>query len=203
MSIQKVTLALSAFGILASSFIPSSAYANLEKQAVYETIKAYANLTACNHSFDQNAIDIKTTTQDIFFIDTEFNEDMDATKTTYYVLWYGDMACQGARLSSRYYVTEVVKQPYRLDRFLVMDNHAAFGDEGELISYNYIDSVRQLSDDRFVIDAWEYNAQQDNYNKYRHTITKRYYDNGHWDGYSWQLSGKKWLERQENMMLVQ
>lgn len=174
------------------------AYANSEKTAVYETMKTYANLTACNHSFERSISGVETTLKDVFLVNQEIHTDAAPKQTVYYVFWHGDMGCQGSNHSAQYFITKVFKR--YTDRFLVSDDHFAFGDEGELISYSHIDSIKQSSHDQFVITAWEYtdiDGYDYAYDQYLYTLKKQYSEHGLWTG--WYLTSKKWLARKDNI----
>ena len=188
--------------LLIGIFCSIGAYANSEKTAVYETMKTYANLTACNHSFGTSISGIKTTPKDVFLVNQEIHTDAAPKQTAYYVFWHGDMGCQGSNHSTQYFITKVFKR--YTDRFLVSDDHFAFGDEGELISYSHIDSIKQSSHNQFIITAWEYtdiDGYDGVYDQYLYTLKKQYNEYGIWTG--WYLAGKTWLARKDDMRFKQ
>lgn len=195
--------------LLMSLVLSVGAHANSEKSIVLAKMKSYADLVACEHSFGQNSLGKKTTLNDVFLVDRHIDEDFSLNdNTVYYVFWYGDMGCSGGNMSPSYFVTKVFQNGYA-DKFLVDDDHFAFGgnmmggwlDENEVgvLNYSYIENIQQRSQDKFVVTAWEYikiGEYDGVYDKYVYTFNKDYYE-GNWYG-GWDLVDKKRLERRKN-----
>lgn len=132
---------------------PSFASEQTERTQVLKTINNYIGSVACANS--------KIQSKDIFKIDS----DKDSGVATYYVLWVGDKGCQGGSGTMSFYISEVTR--YSNSRpFLVMSDDA-FGDNNEkawsredttqtTINYRFIDSIKQISPEKFEIVAGAY-----------------------------------------------
>ena len=132
---------------------PSFASEQTERTQVLKTINNYVGSVACANS--------KIQSKDIFKIDS----DVDSGIATYYVLWVGDKGCQGGSGTMSAYISEVTR--YSSSRpFLVMSDDA-FGDNNEkvwsdggitkpYINYRFVDSIKQISPEKFEITAGAY-----------------------------------------------
>lgn len=137
------------FVLINSSF----ASEQTERTAVLKTINNYIGSVACTTS--------KIQPKDIYKIDS----DKETGIATYYVSWVGDKGCQGGSGTMSYFVSEVAR--YSDSRpFLVMSDDA-FGDNNEkawndedttktMINYRFIDSIKQISPEKFEIIAGAY-----------------------------------------------
>lgn len=140
--------------ILGFSLInPSFASEQTERTQVLKTINNYIGSVSCANS--------KIKSKDIFKIDS----DLETGITTYYVLWVGDKGCQGGSGTMSFYVSEVSR--YSSNRPFLVISDDAFGDNNEkawsgedttktTINYRFIDSIKQISPEKFEIVAGAY-----------------------------------------------
>lgn len=175
--------------ILSTLAFSACAFANdlNEKKIVYNKVKSYADLVSCSNSFESDA-ENKTTLSDVILV----NKDNISTK--YYVLWGGDFGCFGGSGAGSSYITDVNKGSD--DKFYVL-NDFAFGDD--IINYRYIESMRKISADKFIVVSWDFADEKfggvdggGNFpaNKFEYTIELRYGD-------GWQITNKKLLEQRQ------
>lgn len=172
--------------ILVFAMMP--AHANTDKNIIYERMKAYADLVSCSNSFEDDGDIEKTKLSDIFFVGQE------GSIIEYYVLWGGDMGCAGGSSSASAYVTSVYKYEHQNDKFYIGDNFA-FGDIG--INYRFIESIKQISQDKFIVTAWDFADEKfggadggNNFpaNKFEYTIEKQ-------DKFTWHITNQKLIEQ--------
>lgn len=132
---------------------PSFASEQTERTQVLKTINNYVGSVACATS--------KITSNDIFKIDS----DKESGIATYYVFWVGDKGCQGGSGTMSFYVSEVAR--YSNSRPFLVISDDAFGDNNEkawsgedttktTINYRFIDSIKQISPEKFEITAGAY-----------------------------------------------
>lgn len=137
------------FVLINSSF----ASEQTERTQVLKTINNYMGSVACATS--------KIQSKDIFKIESE----KDTGIATYYVFWVGDKGCQGGSGTMSFFVSEVAR--YSNSRPFLVISDDAFGDNNEkawsgantskaTINYRFIDSVKQITPNKFEIVAGAY-----------------------------------------------
>ncbi len=170
---KKIAL-ISLFGLLAGQ---ANAESELERKAkVLNVMKMHAESIACETDFEKplesllsNVIKIQNTSP------YEFDES-----STYYVLWAGDLGCQGGSGSMSYHISEVGKiltrQPY------LVQNNNPFGDDiFAKINHRFISKIDTPGKDKIVIFSHEH-AEGDSNNfpslEYKYILT---YKDSKWD----------------------
>lgn len=145
----------SLIGTLLGLTLINSSFASeqTERTQVLKTINNYMGSVACATS--------KIKSKDIFKIDS----DEESGIATYYVFWVGDKGCQGGSGTMSFFVSEVAR--YSNSRPFLVISDDAFGDNNEkvwsgadtskaTINYRFIDSVKQITPNKFEIVAGAY-----------------------------------------------
>ena len=138
-------------GILISSFSLGSTYASelSEKTNIVRIMNNYITSISCMND--------KVQLKDIFTIDKPSENG-----SIYYVLWNGDIGCNGGTGTHSYYVSEVSR--FSPNRPLLVTTNDAFGDNNEAfwntdkasINYRFIQSMKQVSPSEFEIVSYDY-----------------------------------------------
>ncbi|WP_066165397.1 hypothetical protein [Aliarcobacter cryaerophilus] len=133
------------FGLLKAS-------TNKEKDEVLKVIKNYANSIACETTFDNPDF------QKLF--DNIVLSYKDSTgETNYYVLWGGDIGCNGGTSSSSYYVSEVGR--YSNSRPFLVIKRDIFGSLDD-INFRAIKSFKKIDDNKYEIVSINYDDNDPN-----------------------------------------
>lgn len=177
--------------------LPIRAVDNIQKEndieQVFKVAKMHAKISACSTSFDENENgEVSSTTEDIFLI-----ED-DGVFSTYYVSWDGDLGCGGG--SGAYsHIFTVIQKAIGAQYGYIVINDDAFNvnqkkeSEG-FFNPRFVESVKQISMDKFEIISSDYDSPQCNdagstsaaSAKYKYLIAK---DNG----IDWVLEQKQFI----------
>lgn len=120
-----------------------------EKNDVIRIMNNYTSSISCMND--------KTQLKDIFTIDKPSENG-----STYYVLWNGDIGCNGGTGTHSYYISEVSR--FSKNRPLLVTTNDAFGDNNEKvwnsdkssINYRFIKSVKQISSNEFEVVSYAY-----------------------------------------------
>lgn len=145
--------------------LPIHAVDNIQKEndieQVFKVAKMHAKISACSTSFDENENgEVSSTIRDIFLIDD------DELFGTYYVSWYGDLGCGGGSGTSSHIFTVVQKARHAQYGYIVI-NDDAFNinqkkDGDEFFNPRFVESVKQISRDKFEIISSDYDSPQCN-----------------------------------------
>lgn len=124
--------------------------AQADDKLVYEMVKQYANLTSCNHSFEDNA-QKRTTLSDVIFVK---NDDY---ATEYYVLWHGNMGCttdKDGSMKSHANITIVAKPKVTSNKYYIND----WNPFSEIADFNqyYIESLSKIGQDKYRVISWDW-----------------------------------------------
>lgn len=121
-----------------------------DERLAYDMVKQYANLTSCNHSFEDSAKK-KTTLADVIFV----RDDNYATE--YYVFWHGNMGCTADKdgsMKSYANITTVAKPKQTSHKYYVNDWHPF----SEIADFNqsYMESIYKIGDDKYRVISWDW-----------------------------------------------
>lgn len=177
--------------------LPIRAADNIQQEndieQVFKVAKMHAKISACSSSFDEDENgEGSSTIRDIFLIDD------DELFGTYYVSWYGDLDCGGGSGTSSHIFTVVQKARHAQYGYIVI-NDDAFNinqkkDGDEFFNPRFVESVKQISRDKFEIISSDYDSPQCNDTgstnfpsaKYKYLITKD-------KGIDWVLEQKQFI----------
>ena len=137
-------------GVLGFGSLHAAASNEIEdKQLVLKIMKQYSEVTACASTFTKDADNGKQTTiHDITTV--EYNKSDNSY--VFYVLWGGDLGCQGGSGTLSSYVTEVAKYGGNWKPYTIKTDYA-FGQDTDL-DYRYIESVKKISPFEFEVISW-------------------------------------------------
>lgn len=166
-----------------------------QKKEVLDIMKRYAEVRSCMHSFTKSPDNSEPTTlKDIFTVE----RDSEFTAYSYYVLWSGDLGCAGGSGTLSSYVTEVAKYGSGSWKPFTVQTDYAFGEDIG-INYRFIDSLKRISKDKFILVGWDYadekyggNDGGNNFpaNKFEYTIEMVM-------GEGWKITNQKLLEQKK------
>jgi len=154
-----------------------------EKYKILSIVKKYSETVACSTSFEGQD-SLETFLKDVYAIEP----DLEFGQATYYVLWHGDMGCYGGSGTDSFFVSEISR--YTSNRPFLVQNNKAFGKSfNEQINPRFIESVRQVNPNHFVIVSSKH-AKNDANNfpslKYQYVLQRQ--------DLFWQITSKKLLK---------
>lgn len=120
-----------------------------EKVKVLNLMKKYTELISCSNTFGENDLNRKTTIKDVFTIE----RDKETGSRTYFVWWGGAAPCSLANTGFSSYISSVYRESKELPFNVTSD--FAFGEDLNINS-RFIESVTQLSTEKFKIISWDY-----------------------------------------------
>ena len=155
---------------------------NAEKAQVLQLIKKHVEVSACTTTLDKNNYPQHMTDIDDVY---QIERDKKRGSVTYFVLWGGDMGCDGGSGTWSYHVSTVEKQS-SYKPFMVINDRAFGSALSADINFRFLESMKQLSADTFEIISWNY--ADDKYggkdagnnfpaNKFKYTVQ---YQKGQW-----------------------
>lgn len=120
-----------------------------EKNAVVRIMNNYVSSIACS----ENKVQLK----DVFTV-----QKPSESGSIYFVLWNGDVGCEGGTATHSYYISEVSN--FSPSRPLLVKSNDAFGDNNEehlnsnkaSINYRFIQSIKQIDPYEFEIISYAY-----------------------------------------------
>ena len=127
-----------------------------EKLDVISLVRKYSETVACMSHFEEEKSDRK-------FLNNVYpiERDKEIGIATYYMLWDGDIGCNGGSGTSSYIVSEVGK--YSDSRPLLVRNDNAFGDSvTQKINFRFIKKIQQISSTKFFITSAEHQDKDAN-----------------------------------------
>lgn len=179
-------------GLIASSAIAATDEIS-QKKEVLDIMKKYAEVRSCAHSFTKSSDNSEPTTlKDVFTVE----RDSEFSAYSYYVLWSGDLGCAGGSGTLSSYVTEVAKYGGGTWKPFTVQTDYAFGEDIG-INYRFIDSLKRINNDKFILIGWDYadekyggNDGGNNFpaNKFEYTIEMLI-------GEGWKITNQKLLEQ--------
>lgn len=124
--------------------------AQADDKLAYEMVKQYANLTSCNHSFEDKA-QKRTTLSDVILA----RDDDYATE--YYVLWHGNAGCitdKDGSIKSHANIT-VVSKPKAIGNKYYINDYNPFS---EVVDFNryYIENLYKIGQDKYRVISWDW-----------------------------------------------
>lgn len=121
-----------------------------EKLDVVSLIRKYSATVSCGSHFEEEKTDRKFI-NNIYTIE----KDRELGISTYYMLWDGDIGCNGGSATHSYIVSEVGR--YSDARPLLVRSDNAFGDEvAKKINFRFIKKIQQISPTKFFITSVEH-----------------------------------------------
>lgn len=127
-----------------------------EKLAVVSLVRKYSETVSCGSHFEEEKSDRKFL-NNIYSIE----KDQEIGIATYFMLWDGDIGCNGGSATHGYIVSEIGR--YSESRPLLVLNENAFGDEIlQKINFRFIKKIQQISPSKFFITSSEHQDQDAN-----------------------------------------
>ena len=121
-----------------------------EKIDVVSLVRKYSETVSCGSHFEEE----KSNKKFINNIHT-IEKDLELGIRTYFMLWDGDIGCNGGSGTHSYIVSEVGR--YSDSRPLLVRNDNAFGDEvAKKINFRFIKKIQQISPTKFFITSSEH-----------------------------------------------
>ena len=137
--------------LLYSTLYAEDAAIKAEKIAALKVLKQFTTTVACSTSFEYPDQPLRNFFKDIITV----HRDRDSGEVTYYILWGGDLGCNGGSGTYAHYVSEVYR--YHFDRsFAVMDYNVFDDIAPDRINPRFIESVKMLNPNRFTIVSSEF-----------------------------------------------
>ena len=85
--------------------------------------------------------------------------DIKYGRSTYYVLWFGNVGCDDGNASESFYITEVYRgsgnRPFTVYAAFIESSIYAFGDDIG-INYRFIQDVKKINSKQFEIVSWKH-----------------------------------------------
>jgi len=128
-----------------------------EKQDVLKIMKKYAESTACETSFEKEASPDGRVTglRDVNTIE----RDAEMGSSSYFVLWSGDVGCQGGSGTNSSYLSEVSRfsdtRPFLVTAQDVLGDKIQGGEAGQ-INMRFTESIKKLANGNLEIISWNY-----------------------------------------------
>ena len=127
-----------------------------EKLSVISLVRKYSETVSCGSHFEEEKSDRKFL-NNIYFIE----KDTEIGSTTYFMLWDGDIGCNGGSGTHSYIVSEIGR--YSESRPFLVLNENAFGDAVlQKINFRFIKKLQQVSPSKFFITSSEHQDQDTN-----------------------------------------
>lgn len=127
-----------------------------EKLSVISLVRKYSETVSCGSHFEKEKYDRKFL-NNVYTIE----KDTEIGSATYFILWDGDIGCNGGSATHGYIVSEIGR--YSESRPLLVLNDNAFGDEvSEKINFRFIEKIQQISPAKFFITSVEHQGQDAN-----------------------------------------
>lgn len=165
-----------------------------DKQNIYNMMREYTKLVSCMNSFEKEPENGKPTTlKDVQTV--EYNKKDNSY--VFYILWSGDLGCQGGSGTLSSYVTEIAKYGGDWTPYTVQTDYA-FGDDIGL-NYKYIQSINKINSLKFEVISWNYADTKfggedggSNFpaNKFKYTIERSKFE-------PWKITNQALLEQRK------
>lgn len=153
-----------------------------EKIAALTVLKKYSETVSCITNFEEEK-SVRKFLKNVYTI--ERNEENGSV--TYFILWHGDIGCQGGSGTNSAMISEVSRS-YGSGPLIVQNNDAFGEDFSEKINMRFIEKIQQVSDSRFLVVSSEFGDHDANNFpswKYQYTVDKI--------GFQWKVTNKKFL----------
>lgn len=165
--------------------IAGQAYAESEleeKVKVLSVMKKYSEAVACGTTFEVEE-SLEPFLKDTYTV--SYDPDYGST---YYVLWGGDVGCNGGSGTHSYYISEVGR--YSDSRPFLVLNDNAFGELFSLgINSRFIESVKMVGSRHFVVVSSEFSeGDANNFPSLKYQYALKY------QGAEWKVTDKKLLK---------
>lgn len=122
-----------------------------EKKEVLRIIKQYTQTIACNTTFEEN----KTTEQLLKNVYT-IARNAKPGGTIYYIFWGGDVGCMRGSGTYGYQVTEISRILPDYPFLVQNDEVAAFGEAWFGINQRFVESIKMIKPNHFVVVSSEF-----------------------------------------------
>lgn len=127
-----------------------------EKLSVISLVRKYSETVSCGSHFEEEKSDRKFL-NNVYTIE----KDTEIGSATYFMLWDGDIGCNGGSGTHSYIVSEIGR--YSESRPLLVLNENAFGDTVlQKINFRFIKKIQQISPSKFFITSLEHQNQDTN-----------------------------------------
>ncbi len=154
----------------------------MEKIAALTVLKKYSETVSCGSSFEEEK-SVRKFLKNVYTIE----RDVEMGSATYFILWDGDIGCNGGSATHSFIITEVSR--FTESRPLLVQNNDAFGEEfSKSVNLRFIEKIQQINSNKFVVISSEHvNDDANNFpsKKYQYTVEKI--------KHQWKITDKKYL----------
>lgn len=168
MSLKKMVFlpVLMFFGFSCAAFAQYKSEAEA-KMAALSVVKKYAEAVSCGHSFEE-AKSLRPFLSNVYTM--SYDEEMGST---FYVLWYGDLGCNGGSGTTSFMVSDVTSLGG--SRPLLVSEPDVFNKVfSEKINSRFIESMKKVGEYKFLIVSSEFDKSDESLNfpsnKYAYTV---------------------------------
>ena len=173
--------------VLLAAAAPTSSFAQSkteseEKIIALTVLKKYSETVSCGSSFEEEK-SVRKFLKNVYTI--ERDEEMGSA--TYFILWDGDMGCNGGSGTHSFIISEVGR--FTESRpFLVLNNDAFGEDFSKNINSRFIEKLQKINNDKFLVVSSEHGENDANNfpsRKYQYTVDRI--------KFQWKVTSKKYL----------
>jgi hypothetical protein len=168
--------------LFATSSLAQAKSESEEKVMALTVLKKYSETVACDTNFKEEK-SVQKFLKDVYTIE----RDPELGSATYFILWSGDIGCNGGSGTNSFIISEVSR--FTESRPLLVQNNDAFGGEfSKSINPRFIEKIQQINEKKFLITSSEHSGDDANNfpsKKYQYTLEQK--------DYKWKLTNKKYL----------